>query len=456
MVKVQRLLFAGLLTTVPFFSFSFLNINDVPIGRPDIIVASLLAIVFVLSVLAGRRKLIFNHSMVWILLLGVATLLSAVNALFIPNFSFTEFATVAGQIVLASVVVLAVSNLRVDKRRLTLFLQTWLWTAAAVGAYAIYQALARNLGWPLAYLDLSNPTFTSTTAAGQFGSFIRPSSVFFEPSRLGTYLVAPTLLAMLTLAGPQRSSLIFRRKTVHQILLTMIVGGLLLSFAMSGYLAIGAAALVMLVSSRGRIDKNLLRIVGVGTLIAIALVIFANQFLNVDFLSAFERISRLVSSPTTDGSILERAARVIVGLRIWADYPILGVGGNQIQFVSGNYTFPSWYSDNYGNRAFATSGVIWISLLGQAGIIGFFALVFAFGSSLSALRRITKLSTDPYSKALSQAFYLMLWAAAAYVSLSFVELQLWVQFAVIHLFINNVRRIGSDKSEPVRISPIAS
>lgn len=447
MVKAQPWLFMGLLIAVPFFSFAFVHIGGVPVGRPDIVMALLLVTAFALSVLVEQRRLIVNRTALWVIWLNAATLLSIVNGLFRPSFSLAEFVTVAGQLVLGSMVFVAVANFKVDRQRLTLILQVWLLVAGAIGAYAIYQAFARNLGLPFGYLELSNQSYVSITAAGRFGDFVRPSSVFFEPSRLGVYLIAPTILVTFSMAGPRMSSLIFKSRAIHFVLLMSIVGGFMLSFAMSGYISLAVAGLVMIVSARRLVGFNQLVLIGLGTASVLVLLVVAISISNIDFLSAFERVGRVFSDPTSDGSTIERAARVIVGFRIWLDYPIIGVGANQIQFVSGNYTFPSWYSDNYGNAAFAASGVLWITLLAQTGIFGFFALAFVFSSSIGYLRRIMRSCDDLYGRTLAHVFFLMIWSIMASISLTYVELILWVQLAIIHMFINNVRRFGLFQGE---------
>ena len=452
MVAMQRRLFLVLLVAIPFFGFSLLNVRSIPIGRPDIIVALLLLFVFLLSMLNVRRTLLMNRAFQWIFWLNVATLLSIANVYLRPTFSLSEFTTTAGQLFFASMMVLAVSNFRVDRAMFVRILQVWLLVATAVAAYAIYQSFARNLGWPLAYLDLSNPTFGARTAAGQFGGYIRPSSVFFEPSRLGTYLLGPLILAAITLVGRREYSIIFRRRSFHWLVLLTISVGILLSFTLTAYLALMFAIAIVILSSK--VSVNLIRLskTAIGVLIGVAVVVVALEIFGISFLAAFERVGRVVGTPLEDGSVQERTARAVVALKIWIDHPLFGVGVNQIQFVSGDYTFPSWYA--YGNRAFATTGILWPAILSQVGIIGFIAFVMVFVSSLRMLRSSIKWCDDPDGRILSYAFWVILWTITITVSLAYVEFMLWVQFAMAHLLVNNVRRFGLFRNAPATEVPV--
>ncbi len=451
MIRVQHLLFASLLIAIPFYGFSFFNFRGQPVGRPDIVLSSLLAVAFVLDVVVAQRKVTFNRTMIWILLLNVATLLSTVNAFVNPGFSFAEFSTVAGQVALGSVIVLAVSNFKVDKAEFTRYLQIWLLVSAAIGAYAIYQAFARNLGWPYAYLNLSNPTYVAETGAGQFGGFIRPSSVFFEPSRLGTYLVGPSFLAIITLGGRLGPDVLFRSRVVHWLVALAIISGVVVSFALSGYVALLFGVMVLFFSTRRALRVTQLARIGMRVFVGIMFVIVIFQVFHVNFLSAFGRLSAIVAAPGKDGSLSQRAAYVVVGLRIFADNPIFGVGANQIQFASKAYTFPSWYAPVYASRetGVAATGIMWIDVPAQSGLFGFIALALVFASSLALLRQSMNWCTDPNGKVLSYAFYIALWSTIASISLTHAELMLWVQFAFVHLLVNNVRRFGLFRDEPV-------
>lgn len=449
MAVVQRRLLLALLVAIPFFSFSLLNVRNIPIGRPDILIVFLLVFAFLLSMLNARRTLLLNRAFLWIFWLNVATFLSIVNLYLRPTFSLIEFATMAGQLFLASVMVLAISNLRVDRVTFLRILQVWLLVAAGVAAYAVYQSFARNLGWPFAYLDLSNPSYVAQTAAGQFGGYIRPSSVFFEPSRLGTFLLGPLILAAITLAARRHSSMIFSRRSFHWLVLLTLSAGTLLSFTLTAYLALMFTFIIVVLSSKRKfhVSKPSRIVIGVGIGVVAVVVVF--ELIGISFLAAFERVWSVVGTPLGDGSVAERVARVIVTVKIWIDNPVFGVGINQVQFVSGNYSFPSWYA--YGDTAFSTTGVLWLAVLSQIGIIGFVAFTMVFVSTFRMLRSSMKACDDPDGRVVSYAFWVILWAITITVSLTYVEFMLWVQFALAHLLANNVRHSGLFRNDPATL-----
>jgi hypothetical protein len=449
MAVVQRRLLLALLVAIPFFSFSLLNVRNIPIGRLDILIVFLLVFAFLLSMLTVRRTLLLNRAFLWICWLNVATFLSIVNLYLRPTFSLLEFVTMAGQLFLASVMILAVSNLRVDRVTFLRILQVWLLVAAGVAAYAVYQSFARNLGWPFAYLDLSNPSYVARTVGGQFGGYIRPSSVFFEPSRLGTFLVGPLILAAITLAARRHSSMIFRRRSIHWLVLLTLSLGTLLSFTLTAYLALMFALVIVVLSSKVNFHVSRPSKTAFGVGIGIVAVVVVLELIGISFLAAFERVGRVVGAPLSDGSVAERAARAIVALKIWIDNPLFGVGVNQVQFVSGAYSFPSWYP--YGNTAFVTTGVLWPAILSQIGIIGFIAFAMVFVSSLRMLRSSMKSCDDPDGRVVSYAFWVILWTITVSVSLTYVELMLWIQLALAHLLANNVRRFKLFRNAPAAV-----
>jgi len=405
-LPIARALLYLLLLSFPFFSI------EPKIFRPDWWIGGALIVVFVFNVLAWGR---FRLDPIGYAVLGfnAAVLLSTVvNFGSWKDAQWSEFLTLWLQLVFATMLYLALANLKFSASQLRSLLRFWIGVAVVVALYGIYQALARNLDWPLAYLPYLNPSVSRLPSGLGFAGYTRPSSVLREPTYLGNYLLAPLLItATLTFFKRDRSWL-FKSKQRNRAALLVLFVAFVISFALAGYITLLAVMLVAALLNRS--SRNLvLRITGI-TIIIFVLIAIVSWRLDLRFFDAIaERSKRVIATVTSaeetgavDPSGRARLQEALLALSTWTRHPVVGVGLNQLQFVGSLYA-PETMRPRLAERGYTHN--MWLAVLVQCGAVGsiFFGLIW-FGA-LRMMWVIFRRGGEPW-RFLGFAFFFVLLA----------------------------------------------
>jgi hypothetical protein len=167
---------------------------------------------------------------------------------------------------------------------------------ALVVVYAVYQAAARRLSWPLAFLPVTNPTYKTdplqeglqygvTAVANGWGSyFLRASATFSEPSYLGQYLVYGLIvgLASLPLGG--------RPARLGAVGIGLATVGLIANYSLTGLFTFAVVSAVLAVPLLRQIRP--LTLLGIGAAAA-ALVLLALRALPSIYANLAFRLANL-------------------------------------------------------------------------------------------------------------------------------------------------------------------
>jgi O-antigen ligase len=396
--------------SIPFYGFSFFNYKEVAIGRPDWVIGGLLVLVFLIGCLQGQLKLRRHRLAVCVLAFNVIAVTSILGLSHVQGDYFREYLTYAGQILLMSLMFFAVSQAPVSDRQLSVVVKVWALTACLVSVYGIYQVFARNLGLPLAYLTLSNPSVAQGgMRAGTFGEYTRVSSILREPAYLGAYLMGPmTLLGSCVLLRCDRRVL-FSRRILNWCALGVVGVSVVLSFALSAYVTIAILLPIMLLNRRIRRRALRVTVPVAGFILIVILILGAAE---IQFSTVTERFDRFTESLGDQGlegvsrqSIGVRLANVVTGLSIWAEHPLIGVGLNNFQFHALSHS-PKWYT--YLPEKLERSHNVWISALAEMGIIGFAALLCLWGTAFWTLWKAARLQSTEEGYVLQAFAYLIL------------------------------------------------
>ncbi|RLA95393.1 MAG: hypothetical protein DRG83_18695, partial [Deltaproteobacteria bacterium] len=287
-----------------------------------------------------------------------------------------EFLTLWLQLVFATLLYLALANLRLSTPQLRSLLRFWISVAMVVALYGLYQTLARNLNWPLAYLPYlhSKPTPGALEWGLGFAGYVRPSSVLREPTYLGNYLLAPLLItAALTFFKGDRSWL-FKSKQRNRASLLVLFAAFVVSFALAGYITLLAVMLIAAVWNRSS-RKWALHIVGIAVVVFL-LITTVSWALDLRFFDAIaERFEQVMASVTLTGEVSTvdpsgraRLQEALLALSTWTHHPVVGIGLNQLQFVGGLYA-PETISLRLVERGYTHN--MWLEVLVQLGVMGF-------------------------------------------------------------------------------------
>jgi len=432
-----------LIVSLPFFSFPpfTVTIGDTTIFRLDWAIAGLLIIVFLLDLCLGRQKIKKNGIGNAVLVLNAVAILTLSNLFNSDSSHLYDFLTLGFLLVFMTLLFFTISSLEITKSQVRNVLKFWIITAFFISWYGIYQMFARNFGLPGGYIG----GLTHGYGPSGFAGYIRPSSFFGEASWLGNYLIVPILLVGAALPHRKRESFLFRSNLFNLVIFFTIIVAIFLSFSLAAYSIIGGVLLISLLNKHYR-----WRIIKI-TLISLVIIISASfllQYLGINYgnivitrVKAFSfdifQLNIRLSSTAARTSFKGRAADIIVGLKIWLNHPIIGVGLN-------NYRF---YSPQYGGAQFSTVSSFWVQSLVEGGILLFGAFVSLYGVTLVYLKRSIRIArnSDQFSYIALTAFYYIIWAQvlSGFVTHSWIHSSGWISLSLACLLTSFARETVS-------------
>ena len=173
--------------------------------------------------------------------------------------------------------------------------------------------------------------------------------------------------------------------------------GVLGSLSRGGELAAFAALLTIAVIRTKIVKSFLLLAVAAGAIIAAGLVVGLIPGSVTDPVAQGLGIANVdVINPNQfDWSTAERLAHMEAGLHMFADHPYLGVGIGNYPAQYPNYRVAPVWNANLGH-----AHNYYINIAAEAGVVGFAAYLFLFGSAMVICVRTYRRSTDPFGQAL--------------------------------------------------------
>lgn len=380
--RLMRWLFYSYLISSPFFGFSIMNINGRGLARVDWLFAVLIISFFFLGFISRRYR--FKRSYVnGFVITFLYTGLLGVIFLFDPNASesqLIDFGTKAAQLLLSIAFFFVVSSLSMSENDLRSSLRVWILVAFTVSLFAVYQVFARYLGWPLAYLELTNPSVTAGGGEPRvIYGFTQVSSVFREPSYLGAYLLGPIIILGVFLLKDSGQLILGRASIFNWIVFLTLFLALLLTSSQATYLSllITIGSMYALKELKHtRITKLILALLIFLILGGVILTLFGINFFGVLSLR-FKYLIINMMNPTETAEISSfriRSECTLAALEVWLSHPFLGVGLNSLSF--------------HTDRCAYSLG--WSQLLADQGILGTASLVMVFLTLIRSLARTSR------------------------------------------------------------------
>lgn len=337
-------------------------------------------------------------------------------------------------------------NIKVEDWKKTI--QVTMICAVFIHIFGIYQLVARGLDLPLAWLNISDITLSSSTrgitsadlptdADGitrqlsiNYGNFFRATSIFSEPSAYAGFcnlilicLLVPILRNENPFIPSKKFNILLTVLTVISLFLTFSLTGLVLFFGIIGF---------AFITDR---SKNIIKILKIISIIVILLfitdvIVEATTQISVGALFT-QRVGGIISSytgghiETTGGeSFFSRVSTIGNALDIWFTYPITGIG------VGCYYTFL-----RLPEFGFSDSGVF--SALAETGIIGVLTFIGIFFGLFFECRRFLftsyyqRLNRDTKLMCLFTLYNLLLLSISSITANTFLSSYLWFQIGLI-------------------------
>ncbi|NQW29137.1 MAG: O-antigen ligase family protein [Ignavibacteria bacterium] len=251
--------------------------------------------------------------------------------------------------------------------------------ALIVAVYGLYQIAARPLGWPFAWIEISNASFSrgtddvtsSNQLALQFGGFFRATSFFSEPSALAAY--SASALSLLLVPLFRGSQAIIRSRTLFWIVLVGTMLGVFIAFSITGVLLTSCCIGVCMVLYWKRAWKKLILTLGVSALIIVGADSVIHKYLAVSVVEMFTiRIGSIIAGNASGDSetavigesMSQRVDDYQVSYEVMKEYPFFGAGpGNFGKTLTGKQNELQFPSTTYGSVAAELGGVGFVIFL---------------------------------------------------------------------------------------------
>ncbi len=327
--------------------------------------------------------------------------------------------------------------------------------AVAIHIFGIYQLVARATDLPLAWLNISDITLSSSTRGADiggggwtdgegetrqislnYGNFYRATSIFSEPSALAGF--CNFILVCLLVPVLRNEKPFFNSKKFNTFLTILTVISLFLTFSLTGLvLFVGVIGFAFLTDRSKSIVKILKIISFVAVLLLITdVVVESTTQMSVAGLFT-QRVGGIISNYTggrierTGGeSFFTRVSTLSKAVEIWMAYPITGIGMGCYFFFMRNIDF-----------GFSDSGLF--SVLAETGIIGGIVFIGMFAGLFRDCHRLLftglykKMQPDTRLMVLFVFYNLLLNSISAITANTFVTSYLWLQFGTTFIVLRN-------------------
>jgi len=330
--------------------------GDTRLFRPD----WLLALPVLGYVVLVRRRVTLSRP---VLLSGLFVVIAGISVLLNPLRNAFDFLTLFLQLVFAVGLFTALSNLELDRETFRRLLRVWVLVLTAIAAYAIYEAVAINVGLPFSELyPKSNYPYT--------GSYNRPTATFAEPGFLSSLLVTGIAILLPCLGESER---VLFSKWGRRGSLLVLTAGVFASLGLSGYVTLFVALVVLPIYPvlRWRVLRGWLVVGG----LVVAGAAFASAFeptLLDRVVGRFEDMASVVGGALNGdvvlrgGSIGIRWRRVLSGVEALAANPGFGVGWGQFESWAATASFDHLPARGVSGRLHGG----YIQVLARTGLVG--------------------------------------------------------------------------------------
>jgi hypothetical protein len=385
----EKYLLYILFVAVPFEGYVAFWVKNYPISIPFAISLLLFFLLFLKVLLLG--KLYFDKILLSVLML----IFSAVISIFAPiiyELNFQEYLRSLAYALYFPALFILASQIRLNQKELRRFLWFIIFIGIIISIIGIYQAIANNtsMGLPNLYFNLTSSItgYQRQYAFGTAGIYLRPTSIFAEPSWFGHYLVFIIFI-----------SLLLYKKILynHFIWLLIVVNilALILTLSFGCYLAlIGAFLISYFLTFRSNFNL-IFKILFIFILICGVTFITFPELVNrlvPDFLertkldssSLLEGFHNRELPSLSQGSILIRFSSSWAGLLLCSYSPVtflFGWGIGEFQTVVQN-------SYDWAGPAFCGTG--WANILIEQGIFGLIFYLVFFTTILLSIKCIRR------------------------------------------------------------------
>ena len=317
-----------------------------------------------------------------------------------------------------------------------------------VNIFGAYQIVARAFDLPLAWLQITNNSFTArsedidmdslTQISLSFEGFFRATSIFTEPSALGAF--NGLILTFLLIPFIQKQKMFFKSNFLNITIAVSAIMGMFLAFSLTGVTCLLIILLTILIFEKFKFLKGLIKslIVAIILLIVVDQIVYAYSGTSVLALftqritGVFSIVLNEKSNSTPGESFGIRADNVTCMFNIWWHNPLFGTGFGLTS-----------HSPYNGGMAFADISIMAVlaelGLVGLVGFVGIFLTFFIIYSRFLLNRDYIKTLPESYQRLFQLNLYiLMMYFIVNYVSGNQIfTMHSWILLSIIVVPLNN-------------------
>jgi O-antigen ligase len=287
--------------------------------------------------------------------------------------------------------------------------------------------------------------FGSATVQTESGDKIwRAAGTFEDPNHTAVFMMIGVLFSAAVLFFSNESK---KMKLFHSISIFIAIIGIIATFSRTGWVALAVGAFSLLFFFRSL--KIMLYVMLSLTLFFIGFILFTpyGDFLVERGFSIFDFMG--------DISIRTRIFMIFSSFWMWMDNPLFGVGLKSYSLYYDFYHHPEIPQIMLYMKE---SHTLWLTLLAEVGLIGFFIVLFWFKRVFSDLFQLLKKFTDKYINSV------IIGAIANFIALNTVFLFygflfphsniLWLVFGFIYTLLLNQNKFCEGDHKKISIQTI--
>lgn len=438
--RTRKALFLAAGVALPFYAFPPFSVSGKALD-----LATLAAAAFVVSsaasALAARRRP-SARAVVLAFAFAVVPLLALIPPL-AERFVARAFEISYLHWLLVAAFFLAATSLEFSEKSRSTFL-AWIFAVPlAISFFGLYQMVGHPHGWAgtgARLFPFQRQPFAAETF-GDFGEFLRPTSVFLEPAWLGGYLAWVLVLAAAELASDRPG-----RVSKALAPFVIVIGGLTVvaTVSVGSYADVGAGGLLLLPAIVRRGSFRRLRLWLAGAAVCAVLVGVVTPFGAIFTRAISLRVGSILSAskssagarPALPDSSWVRARNVAETARVFRERPLRGIGLGQF--------FGSFPLERRDPVVVAQPWCGWVTIAAQMGFLGpiLLASALAFAMSRRAFPANAAARSPVAAALIAVAVVQQIHTA------SFIDLWWWYPVCVAAIFASSPERADAAAPAP--------
>ena len=372
LINVNRKFIFIIFITLLFPTMSLYNYGAFPLLRLDFV--GQLVLLMYLFFRAFRSGYVINtrEFLVVSVLIIFYLCLNLLNFFYFDTFNIFSFFKMFIQMTTILLILFIILGLNLSRFNLLTLYKNIISLGFLIALYSIYQIVSFNIvELPFSSLLFNNPMFEGQSVKSMFSEFVRPTSIFKEPTHLAFFLQMVLIISVFSYRNGYEKYL-----GINYFKLSIIFLVFLSTLSLFAFFSLFMTFIIFL-------NKKTL------IYLSICLVLFV-IVLSFELFPPFSRVTDMIrvifvdnDLQSAEGSLIQRLGRILLGFNVWIDNFWIGVGLNNVGLHTEQYELGSWFE--YENM-YVYVNLFYLQILAENGILGAIAVTILFLYIVKALK----------------------------------------------------------------------